>query len=136
MDPTTGNNTKKLDFSTVVLEVIKAIVFLWDCLTYPIYEIIYRRSERNKIAKGSSTKCIKQLTTDSQMVFESVERDAKFYSKFLKSHSKTLGDAWKWAVKTYRSKPVLGTREILQEEDEVQKSGRVFFCNFHTVTFL
>ena len=116
----------KFDLSTVILELIKVVVFIWDFLTYPIYEAIYRPSERRKALRKPQSICVSQYTTDSQMIFESVEKTSNFYSKFVKSRSKTLADAWKWAVSTYKAKPALGTREIIKEEDEVQKSGKVF----------
>ena len=126
MDSTTENEKIKLDFSDVILNIIKTVVFLWDFITYPIYQAIYKNSQKKKAKKGSDTKCLTQFTTDSQMVFETIERSAKFYSTFVKAHCKTIGEAWKWAVQRYGSKPALGTREILKEEDEVQNSGRVF----------
>ena len=116
----------KFDVSTIILEIIKAIVFIWDFLTYPIYEAIYKTSERKKALKTSKSICLNQYTTDSQMIFTSNEKGSNFHAKFMKSRSKTLADAWNWAVNAYKSKPVLGTREILKEEDEVQKSGKVF----------
>ena len=119
-------NIQKFDFSTIILELIKAVVFIWDFLTYPIYEAIYKPSERKKAQKQPKSICLNQYTTDSQMIFESAEKTSNFYSKFVQSRSKTLADAWKWAVNTYKSKPALGTREILKEEDEIQNSGKVF----------
>ena len=126
MDSIIENNGAKFDFSSLIIEVIKILVFLWDFITYPIYELVYRKSERKKKLSKSGTRCLDQFTTDSQMIFETIERSSTIYSKFLKSQSKTIGDAWNWAVKTYGSKPALGTREILKEEDEVQKNGKVF----------
>ena len=126
MDETLEQGKVKVDFSSLIIEIIKAVVFLWDFITYPIYEVIYKRSERKKWGKEPNTKCLSQFTSDSQMVFESSEKTSKFYSKFIQTQSKTIGEAWNWAVKTYTCKPALGTREILKEEDEIQKSGKVF----------
>ena len=60
------------------------------------------------------------------MIFEAPEKSNDVYLDFIKSQPKTLTDAWKWAVNKYNSKELLGTREILKEEDEVQKSGKMF----------
>ncbi len=38
----------------------------------------------------------------------------------------TMEKAWTWAVRRYGPKPLLGTRDILAEEDEVQSNGKIF----------
>ena len=38
----------------------------------------------------------------------------------------TLDDAFEHAVSTHRNRPCLGTRQLLEEMDEVQPNGKVF----------
>ena len=38
----------------------------------------------------------------------------------------TLADVWDWSVRRYPDKKLLGTRDILGEEDEVQTNGKMF----------
>ena len=37
-----------------------------------------------------------------------------------------MSDALTWAVKKHGSAPIMGTREIIAELDEVQPNGRMF----------
>ena len=118
--------TKKIDVSNIILAIVKIVVFLWDFFTFPIYQAIYKPWEKRKRAKQAKSSCLSQYTTDSQMVFEAPEISDPFYTEFIRSKPQTIADAWKWAVSRYKSKPLLGTREILKEEDEIQKSGKMF----------
>merc|ERR1719341_2410632 len=47
-------------------------------------------------------------------------------SEFESSNIQTMADVWKWSVKKYREKNLLGTRDVLAEEDEVQPNGKMF----------
>ena len=110
----------------LVLELIKFIVMVWDLLTYPIYQSLYKpwikRKENDKIR----SRCLPQYTTDSQMVFESPEKTRPIHREFIKSKASTMSEAFSWAVNKYRNEPLLGTREIIKEEDEVQSNGKMF----------
>ena len=37
-----------------------------------------------------------------------------------------MADALKWSVAKHGNKPIMGTREIIAELDEVQPNGRMF----------
>jgi long-chain acyl-CoA synthetase len=106
--------------------IVKLFVSIWDFVTFPIYQAIYKPWEKRKYYLKPKSKCLSQYTTSSQMVFEANEKDGAYYREFVSSNPKTMVDAWKWAVQRNRSKPALGTREILKEEDEVQKNGKIF----------
>ena len=116
----------KVNISYFIIYFVKLIVLVWDFLTYPIYQAIYRPWEKREFYDQQKSKCLSQYTTSSQMVFESNEKNGAYYTEFINSNPKTMADAWKWAVRRYKSKPLLGTREILREEDEVQKNGKIF----------
>ena len=38
----------------------------------------------------------------------------------------TMAETWSWAVKRYGGRKLLGTRDILGEDDEKQSNGRIF----------
>ena len=109
----------------MLLLIIKVIVLIWDYITYPFYQAIYKSWKIPKKNEPRS-RCLSKFTTDEQMVFEAPEKTKDIYLEFIKSQPKTLTDAWKWAVNKYGSKDLLGTREILKIEDEVQKNGKMF----------
>lgn len=37
-----------------------------------------------------------------------------------------MDKAWNWAVDYYGSRDLMGTRDVLAEEDEVQPNGKIF----------
>lgn len=56
-----------------------------------------------------------------------------------------MAKAWSWAVRRYGAKELLGTRDVLAEEDEVQPNGKIFkklvlgeyrWLSYEEVTFL
>ena len=109
-----------------VLLILKFIVLVWDFMTYPFYQAICQPWKKQKLAAKVRSHCLPKFTTDSQMIFEAPEMNNPIYQDFVRSQPKTLTDAWKWAVNRYYSKPLLGTREILKIEDEIQTNGRMF----------
>ena len=109
----------------MILFVLKLVVLIWDYITYPFYRAIYKTWKKPKQGEPRS-RCLEKFTTDEQMVFEAPEKTNPIYMELIKSQPKTLTDAWKWAVNKYGSKDLLGTREILKIEDEVQKNGKMF----------
>ena len=110
----------------LALLLIKFIVMVWDFLTYPIYQFVYQPWVPRKKDKEVKSKVLNQYTTDSRMVFESPEKSRDIYTEFIKSKATTMAEAFSWAVATYKDEPLLGTREILKEEDEVQSNGKMF----------
>ena len=65
-------------------------------------------------------------STDDELVFESPEKTSQIYFDIVKSQCETMADALKWSVAKHGNKPIMGTREIIAELDEVQPNGRMF----------
>ena len=64
--------------------------------------------------------------TDDELIFEAPEKSSELYYELVKSKIETMSDALTWAVKKHGSAPIMGTREIIAELDEVQPNGRMF----------
>jgi long-chain acyl-CoA synthetase len=64
--------------------------------------------------------------TDDEIVFESPEKSNPIHDDLVRAKCSTLDGTWTWAVSRYGSRHLLGTRDILAEEDEVQPNGKVF----------
>ena len=110
----------------ILILIIKLIVLIWDFMTYPFYQALYQPWKKQKVGEKVRSHCLHNFTTDTQIVFEAPEKTSHLYLEFVKTQPKTMTDAWKWAVNRYSSKELLGTREILKIEDEVQKNGKMF----------
>ncbi len=152
----------------LLLLVIQAVVFVWDFLTYPIYQVsdfrhqwsldiivllavqaLQRPWERRKAMNKIRAKVVR--SSAEEIVYESPEvscptdRDltrAKVKKGLLllllllrislvvpscpANQVDTMEKAWSWAVRRYGPRPLLGTRDILAEEDEVQSNGKIF----------
>ena len=37
-----------------------------------------------------------------------------------------MSSLWRWAVQKYAHRELLGTRDVLREEDEIQSNGKIF----------
>ena len=64
--------------------------------------------------------------TDDELIFEAPEKSSELYYELVKSKIETMSDALTWAVKKHGNAPIMGTREIIAELDEVQPNGRMF----------
>ena len=53
----------------MLLLIIKVIVLIWDYITYPFYQAIYKSWKIPKKNERRS-RCLPKFTTDEQMVFE------------------------------------------------------------------
>jgi len=109
----------------IVLAIISAIVFVWDFLTWPIYQAIYQPWEKRKALKNPK-RARTVRSTDDELVFETPEKTSELYFEIVKSQVETMADALKWSVAKHGNKPIMGTREIIAELDEVQPNGRMF----------
>ncbi len=49
-----------MDVSELVLSIVTTIVFIWDFLTWPIYQAIYQPWEKRKKFSETKAKCIKR----------------------------------------------------------------------------
>merc|ERR1719495_738216 len=45
---------------------------------------------------------------------------------FCNDNCTTMKEVWDWSVARYRDRKLLGTREIIREEDEIQHNGKMF----------
>ena len=110
--------------SDVILMLIKTFLLIWDILTWPIYQIIYQPWDKRKKMTRIFSKPIRQ--SDSEIVFESSEKGNALYDDLVRAKCDTMDKAWKWAVNKYKSRDLLGTRDILALEDEIQSNGKIF----------
>ena len=108
--------------------IFKLIIFAYDLLFGWIYNIITKPWDRRKLYKKVLAKpCKPILAGDTQVTYKPVEIEASpLIKEFKQADNKTMAEVWTWAVTRYRGKTVLGTREMLGEEEEVQHDGQVF----------
>lgn len=111
-----------------VLSVIKVLVFVWGILSkwfYAIYTSPWiKRKAYAKIRSNPKT-AIKE--NDSEVIYQPVKEEVTPHVRdFQAANCQTMADAWSWSVSRYTSRNLLGTREILGDDDEVQQNGKMF----------
>jgi len=108
--------------------VIKAIITLYDALTGWAYRLIKRTNKIVEARNRTRAELIRPIQPgDNEATYEPIPLPAcELVKQFERSKCTTLAEAWKWAVGKYRSRRLLGTREVIAEEDEIQPNGQIF----------
>ena len=64
---------------------------------------------------------------DTELTFiPTAGKKTDLIAEFEAAGNETMADVWDWSVARYREKKLVGTRDILGEEDEVQPNGKMF----------
>ena len=112
----------------VLLIVIKGWITVWGILTNWAYSLVtspgQKVKEHQKI-RSHPAETIKDGDTDVTYIPVSGEK-TKLIAEFEAGDIHTMADVWDWSVARYRDKKLLGTRDVLAEEDEVQPNGKMF----------
>ncbi|KAL1124303.1 hypothetical protein AAG570_002071 [Ranatra chinensis] len=103
---------------------IKAFVFVYDIITYPVYLILQRPWQKKQLSRRVKAKAISKDT--HSITYRSVSGPAEIHSKMLAYGVDTLDKMLLYVLKMFSNKRCLGTRQIIAEEDERQPNGRIF----------
>jgi len=111
-----------------VLGFIKVIVFVWAVLTKWLYAVYTSPwVKRKAYSKIRATPEVEIKENDTEVVYKPAPiPPTPIVGDFQSANCKTMADAWSWAVSRYGSRNLLGTREILGDDDEVQQNGKMF----------
>ncbi|XP_008193859.1 long-chain-fatty-acid--CoA ligase 4 isoform X2 [Tribolium castaneum] len=81
----------------------------------------------NNSTEPSASVKAKPITQDTKSItYRSTTQPGKVHIQLVQEKIDTMAKMFDYVSKAYPNKRCLGTREILAEEDEVQKNGRVF----------
>lgn len=106
------------------IQAIKAVSFVCDFFTYPVYLLLHRPWEKKKLSRRIKAKSV--YKDEKSIIYRNVDQIGSMHSHLAKEKIETLESMLKWVAKIHGDKKCLGTRQILAEEDEVQPNGRVF----------
>ncbi|XP_073216045.1 fatty acid CoA ligase Acsl3 isoform X4 [Lepidochelys kempii] len=106
----------------VFLQLINFIILVYTFITYVPWYIV--SGSRQTLAKSKQIKA-KPVTNKPGSSYRSVN-SLHCLASVLYPGCDTLDKAFKYAKTKFKDKKLLGTREVLKEEDEIQPSGRVF----------
>jgi len=112
----------------LLLGLIKTLITVWELLTNWAYNLLTNPGQKVKDhARILSTPQEEIKENDTEVTYiPKAGHKTRLISEFESSDIKTMADVWKWSVKKYREKNLLGTRDVLAEEDEVQPNGKMF----------
>lgn len=111
-----------------VLTFIKVVVTVWGALFGWVYKIFTNPTlvrQNYKKVRSLPDRLIRP--EDNEVVYQPVELPmSDFLKELYSAKCETLTDLWNWSVRKYRDRKLLGTRDILGEEDEIQPNGKMF----------
>ncbi|CAE1231481.1 ACSL [Acanthosepion pharaonis] len=103
---------------------LKAIAYVYDVVAFVPYYMICKPYEKVRLSKRIKAK---PIGNDANSPYRSVEcSGGELSTALFGDECVTVDDLFVRAVRLYGPRPCLGTREILQVEDEQQQNGRVF----------
>nr|XP_034184352.1 long-chain-fatty-acid--CoA ligase 3 isoform X1 [Osmia lignaria]XP_034184353.1 long-chain-fatty-acid--CoA ligase 3 isoform X1 [Osmia lignaria] len=106
------------------IHAIKALSYVYDLLTFPVYLILQRPWEKKKASRRIKAR---PIARDEHMItYRSVDPPGPLHIALEREKVDTLEKMLTWVVNRHGDKKCLGTRQILAEEDEVQPNGRIF----------
>jgi len=112
----------------ILLAVIRLVVVVWGTLTNWAYWMISNPAQvlknYSKI-RSKPSKPIKEGDTEVTFIPTACTK-TPLITEFDAANNQTLADVWNWSVAKYKDKKLLGTRDMLGEEDEVQPNGKMF----------
>lgn len=112
----------KHNINPVLLQFINFIILVYTVVTYIPWYIF--SGSRQAIAKSKQVKA-RPVNNRPGGAYRSVN-SLHCLASVLYPGCDTLDKVFKYAKTKYKDKKLLGTREILKEEDEIQPSGKVF----------
>eukprot|EP00088_Acartia_fossae_P000522 TRINITY_DN10218_c0_g1_i10.p1 TRINITY_DN10218_c0_g1~~TRINITY_DN10218_c0_g1_i10.p1 ORF type:complete len:712 (-),score=107.37 TRINITY_DN10218_c0_g1_i10:1218-3353(-) len=113
----------------IVLSIAQVLVFIYDVITYPFYHLLSKHWSRLRAKEGAGTPRPYLVQEGSEQVNFTRERSNEnptYKEIIIQNKVDTVTKAFDYSVRKHGAKQCLGTREVLAEEDEVQKNGKVF----------
>ncbi|KAJ7416588.1 long-chain-fatty-acid--CoA ligase 3 [Pitangus sulphuratus] len=112
----------KHNINPVLLQLINFIILVYTLVTYIPWYIL--SGSKQAIEKAKQVKA-RPVNNKAGGAYRSVN-SLHCLASVLYPGCDTLDKVFKYAKTKYKDKKLLGTREILKEEDEIQPSGKVF----------
>jgi len=111
----------------ILLTVAQVFVFLYDVVTYPIYQVVGRITSKQEEKKTTPRAyMVKESSEEIRWRRDKSNENAVYKDIIIDNKVDTVTKAFNYAVTKHGEKQCLGTREVLGEEDEVQNNGKVF----------
>ncbi|CAD6209171.1 GSCOCG00003763001-RA-CDS [Cotesia congregata] len=107
-----------------VITALKALSYVYDLLTFPVYLFLQRPWEKRKLSRKVRAKPI--YKDETSIVYRNVDQPGPMHAALERLEINTVDKILRYATEIHGDKQCLGTRQILGEENELQPNGRVF----------
>ncbi|KAK7602450.1 hypothetical protein V9T40_008039 [Parthenolecanium corni] len=116
-----GSNAAWVDGA---IGAVKAITFICDVITYPVYLLLQRPWEKRRLSSKPKGKVVS--SDQKTITIRTLTSPQESHTSLVKNDIDTMEKVIRFTTKKYSDKKCLGTRQILAEEDEEQPDGRIF----------
>ncbi len=84
----------------IALAVITTVVFIWDLLTWPLYQLLQRPWEKRQAMNRCRARVVRR--SDDEIVYEATpEKRRHLVDAMTRAKCATMADAWKFAMQVY-----------------------------------
>lgn len=108
--------------AAIVIGIIACISFIYTIITLPCYFLIQQPWKMRLRIKDIKAKPINSSST--HITYKNIRPHMELHKTLLKENIDTLEKMLKYAVRQYKTRRALGTRQILAEEDEKMSDGK------------
>jgi len=103
---------------------LKALAFVCDILTYPVYLMLQRPWEKKALSRR--VKAVPVSIEEKSITYRGLQEPREVYIQLARDGIDTMAKVMHFVARLHQHRRCLGTREILAEEDEIQPNKRVF----------
>jgi len=119
---------RSMGLGAFLLAFIQTVISVYDSLTGWAYKLVQRPWAVLK--NRSKTRAVPRETIkpgDTEVTYKPLPlARGPLLDEFEDAKCSTMSEVWNWSVKRYRTKNLLGTRDVVGEEDEIQPNGQLF----------
>ncbi|XP_023342990.1 long-chain-fatty-acid--CoA ligase 4 [Eurytemora carolleeae] len=119
---------RSMAVSLSLLSIVQAIIRIYDYCTGWLYRILYRPEKVLEERMKQRAVQVKPIQPgDNEVTYKPLPMEtSKLVKEFELAQCSTMAEVWRWAVDRYKTNNLLGTRDVVGEEDEVQNNGQIF----------
>ncbi|ODN03288.1 Long-chain-fatty-acid--CoA ligase 4 [Orchesella cincta] len=111
-------------FAEVLIKgILWVVTFLWDFLTLPFFYIYQQPWKKTRDFKEPKAQAVSH---EGGITYRSITPISAMHIELEQKKIDTMDKVFQYAVKRNGSKRCLGSREVIDEEDEMQSNGKVF----------
>jgi long-chain acyl-CoA synthetase len=109
--------------NTLLIGALRVITLIYDIISLPFYAVLqapWAKKRDNKETKSQP------ISHDGGVTYRGLAAISPMHVELEKGKHDTLDKIFTFAIKKNGAKKCLGTREVIDEEDEMQENGRMF----------